>query len=57
MHFLDLILVVCLSIATAITFYMTMARIATGRRHLSYDCWLFAMCFAVTLQIYDSHYP
>jgi hypothetical protein len=57
MDLLDTILIACLGIATAITLFMTVARLATHHRYLSYDCWIFAMCFAITLQVYDSHFP
>lgn len=45
-----------MSMATAIAFYMTVLRLLTRKRYISYDAWIFAMCFAVTLQIYDSHF-
>lgn len=56
MHWLETLLLVSMSMATAIAFYMTVLRLLTRKRYISYDAWIFAMCFAVTLQIYDSHF-
>jgi hypothetical protein len=47
---LDHLLLFVMTIASLITFYMTMARLFTKK----YDSWIFAMCFAITLSIYDN---
>jgi hypothetical protein len=52
---LDIILIMCMSISTAIAFYMTVKRLLTNTKHLSYDSWIFGMCFALTLQLYESY--
>ena len=51
---LDYTLLFVMTIASVITFYMTMARLFTRHRYISYDSWIFAMCFAITLSIYDN---
>ena len=51
---LDHLLLFVMTIASLITFYMTMARLFTKKSYISYDSWIFAMCFEITLSIYDN---
>lgn len=51
---LDHVLLFVMTIASLITFYMTMTRLFTKKSYISYDSWIFAMCFAITLSIYDN---
>jgi hypothetical protein len=55
-NILDHILLFTLGIACAIAFYMTIRRLITNEKHLVYDSWIFGMCFALTLQLYESIY-
>jgi len=40
---------------TLITGFMTVSRVVYHEPYISYDGWLFAMCFGITLQLYDYH--
>ena len=51
---LDYLLLFVMTIASLITFYMTISRLFTKHYYISYDSWIFAMCFAITLSIYDN---
>ena len=51
---LDHVLLFVMTIASLITFYMTISRLFTKKSYISYDSWIFAMCFAITLSIYDN---
>jgi hypothetical protein len=54
-QYLDVILFILLLAATFITGFMTFSRIIYKEPYISYDGWLFAMCFGLTLQLYDYH--
>lgn len=51
---LEYVLLACLALATVITFYMTMTRLIYNRVYLTYDAWIFAMCLALTLQMFEN---
>lgn len=51
---IDYALIAVLGIATLITFFMTMTRLFTHHRYISYDSWIFATCLALTLQVGDA---
>lgn len=53
-HMIEIVLIAAMALATAIAFFLTMTRIVHGHRYISYDSWIFAMCFAITLSIYDN---
>ena len=53
--YLDKILLVLMILVTLITGYMTVHRLIYKESYLTYDAWIFAMCFGLTLQIYDYH--
>ena len=57
MQFLDMILVVCVGIASLIALYVTIVRITTGYKFVSYDAWILSLFIAIALQLYDNHYP
>ena len=52
---LDKILLILMVLVTLITGFMTASRIFYNEPYISYDGWLFAMCFGLSLQIYDYH--
>jgi hypothetical protein len=51
---LDAMLIASMVIATLITGYITMRRIFYNEVHLSYDAWIFAMCLAISLQLFEN---
>jgi hypothetical protein len=55
-HILDYTLFIIMLIATIISFYMTAIRLISGHHYASYDSWMFGMCFALTVTIYDYIY-
>ena len=52
-----MILVVCVGIASLIALYVTIVRITTGYKFVSYDAWILSLFIAIALQLYDNHYP
>lgn len=51
---IEIVLIAAMALATSIAFFLTMMRLVYGHRYMSYDSWIFAMCFAITLSIYDN---
>ena len=54
MHLKHAVLLVSLSVATSISFFSTVSRVLFNTREMTYDSWIFGMCFALTLQVYDA---
>jgi hypothetical protein len=54
-YYLDKILLILMITVTVMTGYMTSHRLIYKESYLTYDAWIFAMCFGLTLQIYDYH--
>jgi hypothetical protein len=52
---LDKFLLLLMIMVTFITGFMTASRVLYNEPYISYDGWLFAMCFGITLQLYDYH--
>jgi hypothetical protein len=52
---LDKFLLLLMIMVTFITGFMTTSRVLYNEPYISYDGWLFAMCFGITLQLYDYH--
>jgi hypothetical protein len=54
---LDFILFVLLFLSTIISFYMTVERLfVPSKTRMAYDGWIFGMCFALTITIYDHRF-
>jgi uncharacterized membrane protein len=51
----EYILLISMFVSVLISGYLTVMRVVYGKRHLTYDAWIFGVNIALLLQVYDNH--